>query len=1052
MKINPLRPAAALTLLWMCALQAAADADITRYVMINAGFDRNYNHTAAESGNVAQELNEVPCWTSELSADYTVSGVYEFGYKGTFNGATVPAAGYNGEAGGALALSTGWSQTFCYSQTITLQQGTYTISVPTYNGKTQTAGSSMLAFIPTLGDPVYSTLTSYPGKQWTVDRITFTVPAARTGKLRIGYTAAAGASSASAAPVIDYVKVEASAIKPPHRTILNRYKSLYKEGNPGAEELKALYDAYIAAHDNSEATVEELATAYYELMQGFDDYAVKNASDEKPIDRTDRIVNPSFEVDGTAGWKVAGMNRQSNSAFLRKKGSYYMESWVPIGQHIGEASLEQTLAALPAGYYKLTAAALHIQQKSSGSNINQGDPQTGAWLYAGANRVEITASDNYVVSFAVLSPESEVAIGLKTSRPTGNYLCVDNFTLQCVGPVTPERLAEEVRISMQEAQSYLELGIQNSAATVVNNALAQARDALEGAGDEATLIAAREALIEAIAAAAESRARYDALASRIEYAEKVASWWEGVVSKAAALSSLKSYIATAKIKLTDYAQTDAQIATVDNTLKTRTAAVDKKIYCSVNACGTDEQLKKKTSQWCYDRSMQSKHWILFWEAGYGEGVPAAVPEILNNADRIFELNAGELAYITINQGKSKTDTYKMIIRLRYTTEWEASGSGIDDQIGLLTLSNGAHTSRSGQTVAHEIGHCFQYQVHCDNGNWNGWMYNWGASTLNVFWEMCAQWQAYKYYPEMQFGNEWFWNTLNGLHRHPLCVNLRYNNYFIQDYFCHRHGMDFLGRLWNRSYNPEDPLQAYMRLTMSGTAAQKLDRLGDEMWEYGARMTTFDLDPIRDLGASWIDTRNQTELVKNADDSWTPTAANCIENWGNNAIRLNVPSKAKTVYVEFTGEAGKTGYTAYNTSKAGWKLGFVALKTDGTRIYGDIGTATYAEPRKDLAFDCPSGVSRLWLVVSGAPTSYWTRDWLSWDGESTAEQWPYSVKFYQTNVLGQPNNEGYPTSVRIVRSTENEDDNDGPVYDMNGRRLNAVPEHGLYIRGGKVYSR
>ena len=670
MKRNLLRPTTALTLLCACVLQAAADADITRYVMFNAGFDRNYNHTAAESGNVAQELNEVSGWTAELSADYTVSGVYEFGYKGTFNGATVPAAGYNGEAGGALVLSTGWSQTFCYSQTITLQPGTYTISVPTYNGKTQTAGSSMLAFIPTIGDPVYSTLTSYPGKQWTEDRITFTLPAARTGKLRIGYTAGGGASSASAAPVMDYVKVEASAIKPPHRTILNRYRSLYKEGAPGAEDLKALYDAYIAAHDNSEATVEEIATTYYELMQGFDDYAVKNASDENPIDRTDRIVNPSFESDGTAGWKVSGMNRQGNSAFERKKGSYYMESWVPIGQHIGEASLEQTLAALPAGYYKLTAAALHIQQRSSGSNINQGDPQTGAWLYAGTNRVEITASDNYVIYFAVLSPESEVTIGLKTSRPTGNYLCVDNLTLQCVGPVTPERLAEELRSSMQEAQSYLELGIQNSAASVVGAALTQAEDALDGAYDEATLIAAREALIEAIAAAAESRARYDALASRIEYAEKVALWWEGVVSKAAALSNL---IATAKTKLTDYVQTDDQIATVDNTLKTRTAAVDKKIYCSANACGTDEQLKKKTSQWCYDRSMQSKHWILFWEAGYGEGVPAAVPEILSNADRIFELNAGELAYITINQGKSKTDTYKMIIRLRYTTEWEASG-------------------------------------------------------------------------------------------------------------------------------------------------------------------------------------------------------------------------------------------------------------------------------------------------------------------------------------------------------------------------------------------
>ena len=146
--------------------------------------------------------------------------------------------------------------------------------------------------------------------------------------------------------------------------------------------------------------------------------------------------------------------------------------------------------------------------------------------------------------------------------------------------------------------------------------------------------------------------------------------------------------------------------------------------------------------------------------------------ILSTADKIFEFYADSLKFITINQGKSKSDTYKMIIRLRYTTEWEASGSGIDNMIGLLTLSNGAHTSRSGQTVAHEIGHCFQYQTHCDNNNQNGWMYNWGQSTLNVFWEMCAQWQAYKFYPTMQVDNEWLTNTLNGLHRHPLCVDLR----------------------------------------------------------------------------------------------------------------------------------------------------------------------------------------------------------------------------------------------------------------------------------------
>ena len=73
MKKFILRPTAALTLLWMCAMQAAADADITRYVMINAGFDRNYNHTAAESGNVALELNEAKVRLIDVSRAWSSS-------------------------------------------------------------------------------------------------------------------------------------------------------------------------------------------------------------------------------------------------------------------------------------------------------------------------------------------------------------------------------------------------------------------------------------------------------------------------------------------------------------------------------------------------------------------------------------------------------------------------------------------------------------------------------------------------------------------------------------------------------------------------------------------------------------------------------------------------------------------------------------------------------------------------------------------------------------------------------------------------------------------
>ena len=724
-------------------------------------------------------------------------------------------------------------------------------------------------------------------------------------------------------------------------------------------------------------------------------------SAQADTDKTSLIKNPSFETNGTSGWTVNNMSTQSNTVF-RKTGTYYLETWVSIGNRISDAYMIQTLKNLPEGNYQLTAKALHIQQSGSSSTVNKGAAQTGAWLFAGNSKVVVTAMKDYTVEFSVVDAKSDIEIGLRAEDATGNYLCVDNFRLTYTGEPTTADRVKELQGQVVLARELLDKGIQQELATQLSAAIDQADTALKGTGtdesgdtlyDEEALKSSRSGLLTAITAARKSRTLYDALQERINYAEKVYGWWKGSERKESQLNLLSTAIETAREKVADYTLANNEITSATNTLNSRIKAVDKKIYCSNSACGTDEQLKVSTNQWCYDRSMQSKHWILFWEAGYGTSAPAAVPGILENADKIFEMYADSLKYITINQGKSKTDTYKMIIRLRFTTEWEASGSGIDDQIGLLTLSNGAHTSRSGQTVAHEIGHCFQYQTHCDNNNQNGWMYNWGRSTLNVFWEMCAQWQAYKFYPKMQFDNEWLNNTLNGLHRHPLSVDLRYNNYFIQDYFCHKHGMDFLGLLWNKSVKPEDPLKAYMRLTMTGTSSEKLDQLNDEMWEYGARMTTFDMDPIRDYGKGTIGKRNQTSLTKDSEGFFMPKASDCIENFGHNAILLNLPSTAKTVYAELIGEPGKDGYVKYNVTKAGWKYGFVALQRDGTRVYGDIATATYDNPSGVVEFNYPGNCTYLWLVVSGAPTAYWTRDWLSWSEEGQTEQWPYRVKFY-----------------------------------------------------------
>ena len=400
----------------------------------------------------------------------------------------------------------------------------------------------------------------------------------------------------------------------------------------------------------------------------------------------------------------------------------------------------------------------------------------------------------------------------------------------------------------------------------------------------------------------------------------------------------------------------------------------------------------------------------------------------------------------------------MIIRLKSTSDWIAEGSGIDNQIGMLTLSSWGYQSRGGQTTAHEIGHCFQYQVHCDNGDWKGWMFNWGESTQNPFWEMCAQWMAYVYLPNKLFNdNEWLNNSLNGMHRHPLAGYLRYENMFIQNWFVHKHGWDAVGRLWNDCDYGEDPFETYMRTRMTGSQAQKINQLADEMWEWGARMTTYDLDPIRDLGKNSINKRSQPKLTKDAKGFWSPEKGSCIENYGNNAIRLNVPQKGKTVYAEFVGEAGKDGYTAHNVDKAGWKYGFVALLNDGTRIYTPITTSTYKSPEGVASLEIPAGVKNLWFVVSGAPTAYWRRDLINW-GESTAEQWPYRVKFYQTNVEGQSNNNGLPTVIEEIDNSQFAIDNSQYIYDLAGRRVGSstptangqqpkLPK-GIYIVNGK----
>lgn len=427
----------------------------------------------------------------------------------------------------------------------------------------------------------------------------------------------------------------------------------------------------------------------------------------------------------------------------------------------------------------------------------------------------------------------------------------------------------------------------------------------------------------------------------------------------------------------------------------------KKVYVPSSFGNSD--LNDTSSQWCYQRSVETDNFILFWEAGYGTN-PATTANssyrvnpttVLDVAEKSFKYYRDVLKFVHI--GNSKTDSLKMIILLFYSTEWMASGSGIDDMIGLLNLSANA-AKAGGHTIAHEVGHCFQYQVHCD-GFTGGWMYGFGSagSGGNGWWEQCAQWQAFKVYPDIQFSNYQFSNYLENTHKHILHETPRYANYFIQDYWVNLHGIDFIGRMWQESKYAEDPVEAYQRITNISQ-----EQFNDEMYDCAARFVTWDVPGIKREGFDYIDARASDNYNLNNDQYWQINSNDCLENYGYNTMRLNIPTDNDTINVFFDGLSGTSGYRKLRYFAAEWRYGFVALLENNLRVYSPMFTSKYdyegeGNPSDTATFVCPDNCKRLWLVVSGAPAVHWKHAWD--DDDSNDEQWPYQVKFENTNKYG-----------------------------------------------------
>lgn len=429
------------------------------------------------------------------------------------------------------------------------------------------------------------------------------------------------------------------------------------------------------------------------------------------------------------------------------------------------------------------------------------------------------------------------------------------------------------------------------------------------------------------------------------------------------------------------------------------------------------------SKWSFVRSKQSAHFVVFWEAGFGsdpnassvsEALRVDVDDLLKKAETFYDMNTITLKFAETGNGKSNLDKYKMQIYLLYQTEWLATGGGYDDKIGALWVNPGT-CKPVGSTIAHEIGHSFQYQVYADvlasgviaNDFTRGFRYGYGGNGGNGFWEQTAQWQSYQSYPLQAFDSYNFPVYTENYHRHICHEWQRYASYFIHYYWTSKHGIDFIGKIWREAKSPEDPLQAYMRLN-----SLTVDQLNAELYDAATRFVTWDIDAIRTNGANYIG-KHTYKFYQLTDGAYQVAYNHCPSTTGYNVIPLNVPTAGTVVTTNFTAltpgsplapnDPGQymendkplttTKYNSSSLTRAGWRYGYVALLNNGQRVYGEMNRKTSG----DVQFTIPEGCAKLWLVVLGAPSTYTS---CAWDEkESNDDQWPYTVKFANTDILG-----------------------------------------------------
>ncbi len=431
--------------------------------------------------------------------------------------------------------------------------------------------------------------------------------------------------------------------------------------------------------------------------------------------------------------------------------------------------------------------------------------------------------------------------------------------------------------------------------------------------------------------------------------------------------------------------------------------------------------------WSKSRSKESENFICYWDKYYtteptnlssNNYYYIDVDDLLKKAEIFYALNVGKLAFC--DEASSKVSKYKMMILLNHTTTWTCYGGGYDFTIGALWL-NPATCKPVGHSVAHEVGHSFQYMCYSDLGGHAGFHDPIGKGA--AFWEQTAQWQAAQAYPSEKFSQSWsvFQNAHNYATTHEW---QRYQSYWWHYYLAEKYGIDIIGKIWRHQIDyAADPNEVFM--DMMGYDVKQLFK---EYFDYAMKMATLDLDVCRDEASAYIGSYTYN-YVSLGGTKYQVAYSSCPQSTGFNIIPLSVPQAGTTITTEFTSlkatalladgdpvtyYSGNSIYesiekTKYNSAQSysarGFRLGYVALLKDGSRVYSSVDSIYCQGKRSTYSYSCetsytvPENVDKLYMVVVPAPSTYIQHKWD--DDVTNDDQWPYTVEFSNTNIAGAP---------------------------------------------------